>query len=304
VQPELSHPSVTAIVATRDRIELLRRAVAAILAQDYAGVFDVIVVLDQTEGERATFDDARVTVVDNSRTPGLAGARNTGILAARGQWVAFCDDDDIWKPGKLTAQFAALHEVPGAEMGTCSIEVEFAGRLSPRYAGSPLVTYDQLLASRMSMLHSSTFLFNREALIDRIGLVNEHAPGSQNEDWDLLLRAAGKQPIVHVDRPLVTVLWTERSHFNREWETKVSSLEWMLDEHPDIATSKVGIARVYGQIGFGVAAMGQRLKALQWAGRSIRANWREPRAYLTVAAALGVSADYILRVLHRRGRGV
>lgn len=295
---------MTAVVATRDRIELLRRAVAAILAQDYAGEFDVIVVLDQSEGERPSFDDPRVTVVDNSRTPGLAGARNTGVLAARGEWVAFCDDDDVWKPSKLTAQLAALREVPGADFGTCSIEVEFAGRTSPRYAGSPLVTYEQLLASRMSMLHSSTFLLHREALIDRIGLVNEHAPGSQNEDWDLLLRAAAKQPIVHVDRPLVTVLWTERSHFNREWETKVSSLVWMLEEHPDIATSRIGISRVYGQIGFGVAAMHRRGEALRWAGRSIRANWREPRAYLTVAAAAGVSADYILRVLHRRGRGV
>ncbi|MFC7757306.1 hypothetical protein ACFQY4_03945 [Catellatospora bangladeshensis] len=68
---------------------------------------------------------------------------------------------------------------------------------------------DHLARSRMSMLHSSGFLARREALLadGAIGPVSEDAPGSQNEDWDLLLRAARRHPIVHVDEPLVRVLW-------------------------------------------------------------------------------------------------
>jgi glycosyltransferase involved in cell wall biosynthesis len=301
----VAYPSVTAIVATRDRIQLLREAVASILAQDYPGELDVIVILDQWgDGERPTFDDPQIRLLDNGRTPGLAGGRNTGILAAGGELVAFCDDDDAWHAGKLTAQVDALLAQPGAEFASCSIDVKFGDTLSARNAGSSLVSHGQLLESRMAMLHSSTFVIRREALIEGIGLVDEHVPGSQNEDWDLLLRASARQPIVNVDRPLVTVLWTERSYFNRAWDTRNASLEWMLASHPDIATSAVGVARVYGQIGFGCVAMGDRRTAVRWTRRSIRANWREPRAYLTLAAVVGVSPEWILRVLHRRGRGV
>jgi hypothetical protein len=189
-------------------------------------------------------------------------------------------------------------------MATTAVEVHYEGARSVRLAGTGRVSYEQLLPSRMSMLHSSTFLLRRDALLGEVGLVDEYVPGSQNEDWDLLLRAARRHPIVHVDRPLVIVQWAARSYFNREWETKISSLEWMLERHPDIAANRIGAARVYGQIAFAHAAAGSRRPALRWAGRSLRRSWREPRAYLAAAAAAGVPATTILSALHRRGRGV
>jgi glycosyltransferase involved in cell wall biosynthesis len=298
-------PAVTAIVVTRDRPALLARAVDAILAQDYAGELGLLIVVDQAGDDAVpSFADRRVRVMHNERKPGLAGGRNTGVLAATTELVAFCDDDDVWAPDKLSAQVLALKSTPEADLVTCATEVVFGGRSSPRTAGTDVVRHEQLLASRMSMLHSSTILARRTAVTDRIGLVNENAPGGQNEDWDLLLRASALQPIVHVDRPLVTVHWAERSYFNREWETKISSLVWMMQQHPDLLGNPVGAARVFGQIGFGHAAMHQRSTAVRWAARAIRRNWKEPRAYLTLAAAAGVPAETILRTLHRRGRGV
>ena len=65
----------------------------------------------------------------------------------------------------------------------------------------------------MAMLHSSTFLIRREALLDSIGLVDERIPGGQNEDWDLLLRASSASPIAVVDQPLVRVRWGRASHY-------------------------------------------------------------------------------------------
>ncbi len=59
----------------------------------------------------------------------------------------------------------------------------------------------------MVMVHSSTYLARRDALTDGIGLVDETIPGSQNEDWDLALRAARRAPIAEVDQPLVRVRW-------------------------------------------------------------------------------------------------
>ena len=53
----------------------------------------------------------------NERTPGLAGGRNSGILAGSGELVAFCDDDDEWLPTKVEKQVEALAGAVGAHGG-------------------------------------------------------------------------------------------------------------------------------------------------------------------------------------------
>src|SRR4051794_4612211 len=176
----MSRPSVTAVVPTRNRPALLLRAVRGILEQDYDGDLELIIVVDQDDPKTATAglpEDPRIRVIPNSRKPGLSGTRNTGIVAARGELVAFCDDDDEWLPGKLTAQADALAASPEAEFASCSVEVDFAGSRSVRLADKTVITHADLLPSRMFMLHSSTFVIRREAMLEGIGLVAEDAPG-------------------------------------------------------------------------------------------------------------------------------
>ncbi len=304
----ITHPSsVCVIIPTRNRPALLARAVRAVLDQEYAGNLEVLIVVDQDDRDNAVArlpEDPRIRVVSNSRTPGLSGARNTGILLATTDLVAFCDDDDEWLPGKLARQVARLDEDADAEFASCSIEVDFEDTRSVRLASKDVITHADLLPSRMSMLHSSTFLIRRRALTDGIGLIAEDAPGSQNEDWDLLLRASARSPIVHVDEPLVRVYWSARSYFSRDWETKIASRTWMLERHPDVRASHKGSARVYGQIAFAYAASKSRITALRWAGRAIGRRPVEPRAYLAVLVAAGVPAERVLRTLHKRGKGV
>lgn len=301
--------AVGVVVPTRDRTELVRRAVAAVRGQDYPGPVRVIVVPDRCPPDRdlAASGERPVRVLANQRTPGLAGARNTGILALDTELVAFCDDDDLWAPGKLGAQVAALVAAPAAELATCAIEVEYAGRGTPRLAGRDRVGLAELTRSRMAMLHASTFLARRAALVDpaRIGLVAEDAPGSQNEDWDLLLRAARRAPLVHVDAPLVRVLWGRSSFYSYEYATKIASLRWMLARHPELAACRPGAARVYGQLACWSAAAGDRRAAWRWAARAARHNWREPRTPIALAAAVGaVRIETVLAALHRHGRGL
>jgi glycosyltransferase involved in cell wall biosynthesis len=304
VTVDTTWPSVGVVVPTRNRPEQLRTALASILAQDYAGELEVLVVFDGTDPDQSIESD-RVRTMRNTRTPGLAGARNSGILAVDTELVAFCDDDDEWLPGKLTAQVACLLDAPGGDFVTCSVVVDYDGRPTARVAGAPVVTKDQLLRSRMSMLHSSTFLIRLKALLADIGLVDESIPGSQCEDWDLLLRAAGSHPILHVDEPLVRIAWSRASYFSRRWDTKIASLRWMLDRHPGIALDRKGSARVYGQLAFAHAAMGARRPALEWAGRALARQPWEPRALLATAVAMRLTtSDTVLDRLHRHGRGI
>lgn len=299
-------PSVGVVVPTHDRPELVRRALDAIAAQSYDGEVQVVVVHDRSAPDTALVrDGARpVRVLSNTRSPGLAGARNTGILALDTDLVAFCDDDDHWLPTKLAAQVERMQAPDHPEMVTCAISVDYDGRRRDRRAGSTLVTQRQLTRSIMAMLHSSSMLFDRTALVEQIGLVDERLPGSQNEDWDLKLRAAARRPIAHVDEPLTVVDWGRPSHYARAWDSKISSWEWMLEHHPEIGRDRRGAARVYGQLAFAEAARGHRRDSLQWVLRTVRADPLQWRAPLALAVGAGLSADRVLDRLHRHGRGV
>jgi glycosyltransferase involved in cell wall biosynthesis len=298
-------PSVGVVVPTRDRPGELRAALAAIDAQDYAGETKVVIVFDQAEPDLSFADGDRVRALANDRSPGLAGARNAGILALDTDLVAFCDDDDTWLPAKLTRQVEALTASQGAEFASCGIAVRSGGRTSYRTVGRAQVSYPDLLRARMVMVHSSTYLASRAALLGGIGLVDESIPASQNEDWDLALRAARRRPIVNVDEPLVVVSWGAGSFYAQQWESKIAGLRWMLDHHPEIAATGPGAARVYAQIAFGYACLGRRGEAIRWAARALRRNWHERRVPFVIAVASGaVSGERLLRLLHSRGHGI
>jgi glycosyltransferase involved in cell wall biosynthesis len=298
-------PSVGVVLPTHDRPRELRTALAAVLAQDYPGEIRAVVIHDRSEPDQSVADDARVRVLANSRTPGLAGARNTGVIALDTDLVAFCDDDDEWLPGKLRAQVAVLREQPAAEFASCGIVVDFEGRHSVRLVGADQVTYDDLLRSRMMMVHSSTYLVRRAALLDGIGLVDETIPASQNEDWDLALRGARRHPIAYVDQPFVRVAWGSTSYFAQKWETKIDGLLWMLDHHPDIGGCRVGAARVYAQLSFAHACLGRRPESWRWATRALRCNWHERRVPFAVAVATGIlSGETVMKRLNAWGHGI
>jgi glycosyltransferase involved in cell wall biosynthesis len=285
---------------------MLDRAIAAVAAQDYPGEVRTVVVFDQTTPDYmlARAGDRPVMVLVNCRTPGLAGARNTGILNLSTDLVAFCDDDDVWAPKKLRRQARYLGS---GEFATCAMNVMFDGVRTPRLAGTGEVGVPDLVRSRMAMLHASSFLIRRSVLGPEadLGLVAEDAPGSQNEDWDLLLRAAKRAPVRHLDEPLIEVAWGRTSFFAHQYDTKISSLRWMMERHPEIGLDGVGAGRVYGQLACWSAARGDRSGAVHWVRQAVRSNWREPRAAIALAALSGaVRVETVLGALHRRGRGI
>lgn len=312
--PKSEFPDVDVVVPTRERPELMRQAVRAILAQDYEGPIRVLVVYDQSAPDPGLVDDStlgvdgqqrRLEVLTNQRTVGLAGARNTGLLAATAELVGFCDDDDQWLPHKLHSQVKALSLDPEAEFVCCGIEVRYGDETHPRVLSQNRVTMTDLLRDRLTELHPSTFLMRRKAAVDGFGLVEEGIPGSFAEDYELLLRAARHHPIANVSDVGVRVLWSKGSFFTAKWETMRVALIWLLAHYPEFNDVRSGKARVSGQIAFAAAAQGRRAEALRWAGRTLGANPLEARAYLALGVAWNlVSADTVLKRLHNGGRGI
>jgi glycosyltransferase involved in cell wall biosynthesis len=303
-----AEPLVSVVVPTRDRPELLRRAVTAVLGQTYRGRVECVVVFDQSDPDLSWAElppGRRLVLVRNERTPGLAGARNSGILAATGELVAFCDDDDEWLPEKLARQVARLQATPSAAVSTTGILVRYKDRTTTRLAPTVLVTHRQLLRSRLTELHPSTVLARRRQLLDDIGLVDEEIPGSYAEDYEWLLRASRIGPVLAVAEPLAVIHWHQSSFFADRWRTIISALTYLVDKHQDLKAEPSGLARIYGQIAFAHAALGERGPARRWARRTLSLNRRERRAYLAIAISLGlVSAKNVVRMAHVAGKGI
>ncbi len=300
-------PPVAAVVATRDRPGLLERAVRAIIGQDYPGDLECLVVFDQSpQRDLDVGQDVppgrQIRILANTRTPGLAGARNTGMLATVAPFLAFCDDDDAWAPGKVRRQIECLNATRAGFTAT-GVRIHHGDRLNVRIPPGR-VEFGQLVRERVGALHPSTFLFRR-SLVEDIGLVDEAIPGSYGEDYDWLLRASRAQPIVTVDEPLADVYWHKQSFFAERWATVASALTYLLDKHPELMDDPPGRARIQGQIAFAQAAQAQRSSAIRTGWHAIRGNPRERRAYLALAVASGVvSASAIVRLANGRGRGI
>lgn len=305
--PEDSWPEVTVVVPTRDRPELLRRTLRSITEQDYPGRITTIVVFDSDQpdtGLAVAEGDRQVRVVTNTLTPGLAGTRNTGVLATDTDLVAFCDDDDTWLPGKLRSQVRVMLTEPETDTVCCGIRVVYDGVEAERTLDRTSVTFGDLLNSRLTELHPSTFLIRRRAMVDDCGTVSEEIPGSYAEDYELLLRLAKRGPVRNLPEPGARVLWHRRSHFSGQWRTISTALRWLLGRYPEFRLVPRGYARVSGQIAFAEAASGNRRPALRWIGTTLRHRYREGRAYLAFLVVCGVPPGWILRTLHLRGKGV
>ena len=302
------NPRVTVVIPTHRRPELMRLAVESVLAQDSEAHGEVIVVFDACPVVLPEVDVPRgwtIRGIENTRSRGLAGARNSGILAATGDLIAFLDDDDAWLPGKLQAQVDRWREAPDAVVIGTSMEVDDGERRHVRLVPSEELTHDDFLANRQPGLHSSSLLFPRSELQGRLGLIDEDLPRSYGEDYDILLRASAIGRVTVVNEPLIRVRWQGQSYFFGQWASYAAALQYLLDKHPDFATHPRAQARIRAQIAFALASSRQPGPARAIARQAIIGDFRQVKAYLAVAISWRLTTPTaVTKVVQRLGRGI
>ena len=117
----LAANTVSVVIPVLNGERFVRDAIDSVLAQ--IGVSTQVIVVDNgstdgtREAVRAKYENSLV-LLDEPR-PGAAHARNTGVRAATGEYLAFLDADDIWLPGKLQRQLAELNSRPEIDMVFC-----------------------------------------------------------------------------------------------------------------------------------------------------------------------------------------
>lgn len=225
----MSDPTVSVVIPTYDRPKKLLRAVKSVLNQSFKN-FEIIVVNDFPNNDvRDVLPDRdSLHYIQHDENRGAPVARNNGILAARGEYIALLDDDDIWKPSKLERQLERFDEVSD-EYGLVYTgrdiiqENEVVETYIPEHEGW---IYSTLL--HKNIIPSETPLIRRECF-GEIGLFD---PGFQSsQDWDLWLRIAKEYKIAAVSESLAVSYEGHSNRISTDMDRKYQGHKQLLEKH-------------------------------------------------------------------------
>lgn len=228
---------ISVVIPTRNRAELIMRSVNSALAQTYNHI-EVIVVVDGADETTLKIlkqiDDPRLKVINLPTSVGGAEARNTGVNAARGTWIAFLDDDDEWLPQKIEQQIEAAQRSPYAfPIIACRLIARTPkGEFNwPRRLLTPSEPLSEYLLARNTLfqgegLIQTSTIFTKKELLQKIPFKSDLL---RHHEWDWLLRVNTLEDvgIEFVGEPLV-IWYTEEKRQsitgNNNWRY---SLEWI-----------------------------------------------------------------------------
>jgi glycosyltransferase involved in cell wall biosynthesis len=230
-----SDPTVSVVIPTRNRAEVLTsHALPSALAQRDVDV-EVVVVDDGSDddGRRALdrLTDPRVRVVRHATREGQSRARNTGIEAARGEWIAFLDDDDLWSPDKLREQLDAAAAAHAEFVYTGGVMVD-EGRGGEVLSGMPLFPPEGILERllRMNAIPAgASTVIARSTVVREVGGFDENLV--QFTDWDLWIRLAAHGRAAVCPAALVAYCLHDSNQMLVEPPDVSDELEYMVDKH-------------------------------------------------------------------------
>lgn len=182
------------VIPTLDRWPLLSRALRSALSQEGVDLEVVVVDDGSTDGtaERVqALGDDRVSVVRHDSAMGVAAARNDGIDHARGEWVAFLDDDDLWAPSKLRRQLEVAHARQAGWTWTGAIVVDAGLRPIRTVPAAPAEDLRKRLLTHCVIVGPSAVMVRADLLRRAEGFDREF---SAMADWDLWIRIAERAP--------------------------------------------------------------------------------------------------------------
>ena len=316
-------PRVTVVIPTFNRVRFLPSAVRSALDQTLLETEVVIVDDGSTDSTPAVCSslaarDQRVRVIRQPNR-GLASARNTGLAAAKAEWIAFLDDDDLWVADALAVMLGNVSD-DDAVAGLCrrfdsedpdlvaativANPARFHAVQWPPGAPPPTITLKEILLRPLIPIPAA--LFRRSRLIALGGFDENLAAG---EDYDLWLRWTASTPV----RVVPSLVALVRSHqgqmsadLGRQAHETRRALEAFLTRHPEAwivagrSRLRRRLAALAQEEAYAALLARDRAAAGIAAWRSIRWYPGRPKAWLYLGLAPRPSIHTLLRRLGRR----
>ena len=199
-------PTVTVVIPCYNSMRYIAETMETVLNQTYQD-FEVLVVNDGSTDDTPNWVDQlskqepKVRMVSQANQ-GLAGARCTGVTNARGKYIAFIDDDDLWESTKLEKQVNSLENNPKA--GICYTWTALAdseGKATGRVIASDAEGDVWKQMTEMNIVCCGSTPMIRRSCFDEVGLFFHDV--SPSDDWDMWWRIAAKYPFTVIKQPLI-----------------------------------------------------------------------------------------------------
>jgi glycosyltransferase involved in cell wall biosynthesis len=278
------------VIPTKDRWRVLSTsALPSALGQERVEV-EVVVVddgsSDGTEAALAELREPRLRVVRHSSPRGVARARNAGVAAARGEWVAFLDDDDIWSPEKLRRQIDAAQARQAAFAYSAAAWVDEDKRFlnvfeppDPEGLASRLLRWNELWAG-------SSNVVARTEVVRRLGGFDEQL--FQLADWDLWIRLACEHRASAVDQVLIGYVVHSDSMLLTDRRDVFAEFRYLTEKHRDLSArlrTRPDAAKFWRWVAAGHLRAGRRLAAARTYAHGAVVT-RDPQSFLRALASL------------------
>ena len=253
------NPKVSVIIPTYNRAHLVGRAIQSVLNQTYQD-FEIIVVddgsTDNTEEVVKSFYDKRIRYIRHKENKGGGAARNTGIKAAHGEYIAFQDSDDEWFPEKIEKQAKIFENTP-PEAGVVYSDMWRITENKKEYFHSPKIMsenrikYKQALDYGVMNIGIGTALIKKECF-DKVGMFDEKLP--RFIDLELFIRLSKYYYFHRIEEPLVNYFDADKS-ISSNTESLVTARKLILEKYfEDIEKDKKVLANHYLGIGASLCA--------------------------------------------------
>lgn len=229
------NPTVSVIIPTYNRAHLVGRAIQSVLNQTYQD-FELIIVddgsTDNTEEIIKEFQeqDKRIKYIKHDKNKGGSTTRNTGIKAARGEYIAFQDSDDEWLPEKLKKQMEVFKNT-SSKVGIIYTGFWRIKDNEKTYIPQSWVKqkdgniYFELLKGNFVTTQS---IVTRKECFKKAGMFDEKLPRLQ--DWELVLRLSKYYNFKCIDEPLLVSYYTSDS-ISANHKALIEALELILTKH-------------------------------------------------------------------------
>lgn len=230
-------PKVSVIILTYNRAHFIPSAIKSVLNQTFQD-FEIIVVDDASKDNTwevvSGFHDHRIRYIRHETNQGEAAGRNTGVMSASGQFVAFLDDDDEWMPEKLQMQIDVLEDSPpevGCVYTGCLGIGKTGGILDitvPKKRGD---LFQELL---MGSFITTSSLLLRRICFEKVGLFDEGI--SYGNDFDMWLRISKHFQFECIRAPLVKY-HSHDNNISSNLELVIGGWEALLKKHAKLLAS-------------------------------------------------------------------
>lgn len=244
----MDSPHISVVIPTYRRPEKLKRAIETVRNQTYRQ-WELVIVNDAPGYDINSLlpDDDRISLVQHDRNKGAPAARNTGIQVSEYKYLAFLDDDDIWKPEKLEQQmnkFSTLSSEYGIVFTGCDV-IEDRSVIKTKRPSKSGDLFEDLLFR--NIIPSPTPLIKRKCF-QQVGRFDTELPSSQ--DYDMWLRIAKEFKISSIPVSLAQISRDGSDRISDDMERKYQGKKHLIEKHHfDLKSRPKALSRHLKQLG-------------------------------------------------------